>query len=165
MRIVLEILGRPADNVKDALNLLITKLSAEEGVAICEKIVHEPSLVKDTKDLYTSFAEITIEIKSIDLFFGILFAYMPSHVEILYPEKITFPNTVFNSAANQLIQRLHNYDAIVKKALFEKDAITKKLYEVAPQLFKAREPMPAPAHQQKKSKKTSLKVKKPKTNR
>ena len=34
MRIVLEILGRPADNVKDALNLLITKLSAEEGVAI-----------------------------------------------------------------------------------------------------------------------------------
>ena len=133
---VLEILGRPKEHVSEALNLLINKLGAEKGVKILEKTNHEPIPVESSKDLFTSFTELALELESLNDYFGVLFAYMPAHIEIIHPEKIAMGNIDLNELGNRLIQRLHDYDAITKKALVEKEIITKKLYEVAPHLFK-----------------------------
>ncbi len=134
--IILEILGRPKENVKEALNNLVAKLGSESGIKILEKTLHEPKPVKDSKDLFTAFADILLELDSLNNYFGILFAYMPSHVEIIHPEKIHLSNFDFNDIGNKLVLRLHDYDAITKKAIYEREILLKKLQEVAPHLFK-----------------------------
>ena len=154
VNIVIEILGRPPEHVKESLNTLLERLGSEKGVAIIEKNQHEPIPKENSKDFFTTFAELTLELESIRDYLGVLFAYMPSHIEIVQPEKINFTNTDFNDLGNKLAQRLHDYDAITKKALFEKDFLTKKLQEVAPELFN-QEPKQKEKKKTKKSKSKS----------
>ena len=136
IRIILEILGRPKENVTEALSSLVAKLGSENGIKILEKTLHEPKPVKDSKDLFTAFTEAVLELDSLDNYFGILFAYMPSHIELIHPEKLSLSNFDFNDIGNKLVLRLHDYDAITKKALYEREILAKKLQEVAPHLFK-----------------------------
>lgn len=134
--LVLEILGRPAEHIKSALSTLVERMSSEKGVKVTEKIIHEPTEVKDTKDLYTAFAEVTVEFDAVANYFGVLFAYMPSHIEIISPEKIELINIDLNELGNKLLARLHDYDALTKKAMYERDFLLGKLKEVAPEVFK-----------------------------
>ena len=134
--LVLEMLGRPPEHIKEAINTLVVRLGSEKGVKITEKKIHEPAPVQDAKDLYTAFAEITAELDSITNYFGILFAYMPAHIEIVSPENLSLKNVELNELGNKLLARLHDYDAITKTTLSEKNFLVKKLYEVAPHLFK-----------------------------
>ncbi|MBX4196566.1 hypothetical protein KW805_03185 [Candidatus Pacearchaeota archaeon] len=130
--LIIEILGRPAEHVKEALNTLVIKLGSEKGVKILEKTYHDPVAVKDAKDLFTAFAEVVVELDSIMNYFGIIFAYLPAHIEIISPESTTLKNVELNEVGHRLVQRLHDYDAITKNALMEKDFLVQKLNQLAP---------------------------------
>ena len=134
--LVFEILGRPTEHIKTALSSMMDKLGAEKGVKVIEKKVHEPTEVKESKDLYTTFAEVSIEFEAIENLLGIVFTYMPAHVEIISPANFELTNLHLNELSNTLLSRLHNYDAITKKFIYERDFLLNKLREVAPQLFK-----------------------------
>lgn len=153
--LVIEILGRPAENVKEALNTLVTKLGSEAGVKIIGKTCYDPIPAENSKNLFTAFAEITVEYDSLYNFFGVLFAYMPSHVELMHPEKITLTNTDLNDVANKLVARLHEYDSITKKALIERELLAKKLHEMAPHLFQKAEEKQQPEKPKKNTKKSA----------
>jgi hypothetical protein len=133
---VLEILGRPAEHIKNALSELVGRLGAEKGVKVMEKTIHEPVEVKESKDLYTTFAEVSVELDSLANYFGVLFAYMPAHIEIFSPTNFTLSNAEFNELGNKIIGRLHEYDAITKKFVYERNFLLSKLKEVAPELFR-----------------------------
>lgn len=135
VNIVIEILGRPKEHIKEALQSLVLRLGEEKGIKILDKTIHEPIPVKDTKDLFTTFAEVSLSLDSITNYFGVLFGYMPSHIELVNPEKLSLTNFDLNELGNKLVQRLHDYDAITKNVLVEKDMLLKKLQEVAPHLF------------------------------
>ena len=128
VNIVIEILGRPKENIINAMDLLIDRLSKEKGIKILNKKIHDPIPVENS-NLYTSFTEISLELEGISNFFGVLFAYMPSHIEIVSPENISLSNTFLNEIGNVLVQRLHNYDAITKKVVYEKQMILEKIKE------------------------------------
>jgi len=136
VNIIIEILGRPKEHIKTAIEQLIERLGKEPGVKLTEKTVHEPKEVENQKDLFTTFAEISLELGSLTSFFGILFAYMPAHVEIISPEKIEIKNTELNELGNKLIARLHDYDAITKKVIVERNIAVNELKKYAPDLFK-----------------------------
>ncbi len=136
--LILEILGRPAQHIKDALNGLLKKLGSEKGIKIISKDVHEPVPVKDS-DLFTSFADVTVELDSMQQYFGIMFSYMPAHIEIVYPENFSLANFQFNELGNRLLSRLHEYDAITKKVIFERNILVDKLKQAAPHLFSSPE--------------------------
>ena len=155
-QMILEIMGRPAEHVKEALNALIVKLGSEQGVNILDKKCHEPASVKDHSDIYTTFADITLELDEIGHYFFIIFAYMPSHIEIVQPEKFLLANFDLNDIGNGLIQRLHNYDAVTKNALAERNFLLEKIKEVSPELHKQLTTPPEKAEvKQKKSRKKS----------
>ena len=137
--IILEILGKPADHVKKALEDITTKIDSEKGISILNKTLHEPIPVQDSKTLFTTFAELDVEIESIDRYFALLFTYMPAHVEITKPENLSLSNSEFNEIGNKIVQKLHEYDAITKKTLMDKEFAVNKLKEVAPHLFKTEE--------------------------
>jgi len=157
--LVIEILGRPAKHVSEAMDTIITRMGSEKGIEILTKEIHEPAPVEKSKDLFTTFAEIEVELDSLSNYFGILFAYMPSHIEIIRPEKYNIMNSELNDLGNNLVQRLHNYDAVTKKALSDVQILTQKLQEVAPHLFKQEETQ-TPQKETKKKEKPKKKSKK-----
>lgn len=157
--LILEVLGRPAGNVTTALTGLAEKMKNEKGVKIKGNKIHAPVLVKDSKDLYTSFMEVDVEFDAVENYFGVLFAYMPSNMELIYPEKIDLTNSDLNNIANQISSRLHNYDAVTKKVIFERDILAAKLKEIAPHLFEKKEDIENKDKIVKKTKKKILKKK------
>lgn len=159
--LVLEILGRPAEHVKEALDNIVKRLGEEKGVKVIEKTFHEPILVKDSKDLFTAFVEVTATLDSLENYFGILFAYMPAHIEISSPESLGITNTNLNELGNKILMRLHDYDAITKKTLYEREILARELHKYAPHLFKKAE-APATAQSESPKKKQKPKIKKSK---
>ncbi|MEK6890275.1 MAG: hypothetical protein AABW82_03395 [Nanoarchaeota archaeon] len=156
---ILEVLGRPAENVTDALKIIVDKMKAEKELKVVSYNIHEPVPVKDSQDLFTSFVEVELELPSLNHLFSFLFVYMPANIEISYPEKINISNQDLNQMTNQLMHRMHQYDAIAKNALSEKDFLMKKLYEVAPHLFKQNPNTNQVIDQSKEQKKESKKPK------
>lgn len=128
-RLILEIIGRPAQNIVDALNGLADRMAKEKGVKMLERTVHPPIQVQDPKanDLYTTFAELLIECDSTSTFFGVVFSYMPANIEIIKPEQIGLSNSDLTGIANRIIQRLHNYDAIARRLIVDNQAMRKQL--------------------------------------
>ncbi|MBU0958475.1 MAG: hypothetical protein KKB31_00880 [Nanoarchaeota archaeon] len=127
---VLEVLGTPKDKLVPALEEIITSLEKEKGVKVIEKNINEPTELKDTKDIYTNFAEVVVKIDSILLLFAIIFKYMPAHLEISSPEKIIFTKNEFNESVNELIRRLHAYDEVARILQIEKAKMNKKIKEL-----------------------------------
>lgn len=165
VNMILEILGRPPEHIIEALNQLIAKLGTEKGVKILSKTVHEPKPIENSQGLFTAFAEITVEMDTINNYFGILFSYMPSHIELLEPEKIELTNFDLAGLANVLITRLHGYDAIAKKMMSDREFLIQKLREVAPHMFREQKNLEqeiaeTKANKAKKSKKSAKKSKK-----
>jgi len=161
VNLILEVLGRPADYVKETVEALISKISAENGIKVLEKVLHDPLPIENSKDLFTSFVELELELDSLEIYFNIIFAYMPSNIEIVKPQKLALSNLDFNLLANKLVTRLHDYDALAKKAILENEILAGKLHEVAPHLFKnqpsAQETAPEVKKPEKISKKPSKK--------
>ncbi len=140
VRFILEILGKPQEHVAQALQGLIERISNQKGIKILDKAVHEPVLVKDSKDLYTSFAEITAELDAIEHYFAIIFSYFPAHIELISPTDFSLPLFKLNEIGNFLVQRLHEYDSVAKTLLGENTILKNKLQEVAPHLFAKGQP-------------------------
>ena len=134
--LIIEILGRPEETVKEALQSMVTRLGAEKGIKIVKKNYHDPKKVEKSADLFTAFVEIEVELDSISNYFGIIFAYMPSHIELIYPENVSLSNSALNEYGNALAQRLHHYDSVTKNALVEREIVLHKLKEVSPEEFK-----------------------------
>jgi hypothetical protein len=111
--------------------------------------------VKEANDLFTSFADIEAEFETLDDYLRAVLVYMPSNIELISPEKITISNTDLTQLANVLTQRLHNYDAITKTMINERNILLTKIKEKAPDLF--REIMPQQAPQSQKTEKKSEK--------
>ncbi|RMD67645.1 hypothetical protein D6817_00970 [Candidatus Pacearchaeota archaeon] len=135
VRIVLEILGRPASTVDEALRAIVARIGAENGVTIKEKNFYEAKKVPKSKELYTAFAEVELELNSLNLLFGLMFAYLPSHVEILEPEKLNLTNVDLSEACTMIVQRMHYYDAVTKGAIRERDRVLEILKDAAPRAY------------------------------
>lgn len=134
---VIEVLGRPPEHLTDALNQLIVSIGAEKGLVVREKLVHEPTKAEGSDDLFTNFAELTLDCDSMDSYFLFVFRYMPSHIEIISPENLHLTNLEFTELANRISSRMHEYDALAKKALFERNLFMNKLKEVSPEALQS----------------------------
>lgn len=128
--LIFEMLGRPAEHLKSTLGTFIEKISEEDGVKILNKKVNEPKrLDKAKQELFTTFSEVEIEFKDLDAFFKVIFVYMPSHIEIIHPNRLDMDSYNFNSLVNEIIRRLHQYDEIAKKMIIERNILQAQLQQ------------------------------------
>jgi len=128
--LIIEILGKPADYLKEALSNLIEKLSKEKGVTLINKKIAEPKEVDKENAIYSSFVEVEIGVNDISTLMILIFSYMPSHIEIINPEFLNVKNYDLNMFFNELARRLHQYDEIAKITIMEKNILIKKLQEL-----------------------------------
>jgi hypothetical protein len=140
--IILEMLGRPKEHLEETLNKLVEALGKEKGIKISNKKVHEAKElenkdkngkiveVKPENQLYTSFAEIEMDIDDLNTLIIMTFKYMPAHIEIVSPAEFNINNFEVTGLLNEITARLHHYDAIAKSALMNNKLIAGKLQEV-----------------------------------
>ena len=124
---ILEVMGRPKEHLIETLEDFSKQINSEKGVKIIQKKINEPKLIKDQKDLFTTFAEIEFEIKELSQLVILVFKYMPAHVEILKPEKLNLTNNQAGDLLNEITGRLHKYDELAKILQYQNQALEKKL--------------------------------------
>jgi hypothetical protein len=132
VRMIIEIAGRPPEHLTETLNVLIKKIDEEKGVSVDEKIIHEPVLMKNQKDFYTSFAEIEIIVEDVAMISSLALKYMPAHIEIIEPEIIALTNSGWNDLLNETLRRLHHYDEVARVIQTEKMILENKLKSLLP---------------------------------
>jgi hypothetical protein len=124
---ILEILGRPPEHLVETLENIAKSIGEEKSVKVINKKINSPTLVKEQKDLYTSFAEIEVEVEDLIYLAVLMFKYMPAHIEIISPQNISLANTDWNDILNELTRRLHGYEEITRILQTEKTILGNKL--------------------------------------
>jgi hypothetical protein len=147
--IILDVIGKPPKHLIESLERIIDEMDKEKGVTVKMKEIKEPTLMKDQKDFYTTFAEIEVEVEEVLYLAVLLFKYMPAHIEIISPEIIGLTNNSLNDLLNELARRLHGYDEVARMVQMEKGILQKKIKELSEEKI-----------QLKKNQKTTKKSKK-----
>ncbi len=126
-KFILEIIGRPAEHIISSLNDLVVRMGQEKGAVILNKEIHKPKQVEKTDNLWTSFADVELEFNSVQHFLNVVMTYMPAHVEVFSPENFQFNTFELNELTNFIVGKLHNYDALAKKLMSEREILINKL--------------------------------------
>jgi len=148
---ILDIIGRPPEHLVESLEKIIENMEKEKGVILKSKQIKEPTLMKDQKDFYTTFAEIEVEVDEILYLAILMFKYMPAHIEIISPELIALSNNGFNDILNELTRRLHGYDEIARIMQIEKQILLKKIQELGGEIPAQVMPLQTPPPQTQKN--------------
>ena len=128
--LIFEMLGRPAEHLKNTLFQFIDKISQEKGVEVVNKKIHEPKRLEEAKEeLYTTFAETEFNFQDLPSMLKIVFMYMPSHIEIIDPEELRIKNFDLNVLMSELARKLHQYDEITKRLAIERNILYRQLQE------------------------------------
>tara|TARA_Y100000310_G_C20623956_1_gene784830 strand:- start:1093 stop:1617 length:525 start_codon:yes stop_codon:yes gene_type:complete len=129
---VFEVMGRPPEHLKKALEEHISTLGKNKGVEITRKEVHEPKpLEKEgVEDLFTTFAEVEVLVDNINLIFEITLNMLPAHAEILEPAEIKLKNFDLSGVISNLSIKLHKYDEVAKTITMERTVLINRLQEM-----------------------------------
>jgi len=127
--VIYEILGRPKEYIKTTLEQLIDRIGENTGIKIIERKVHEPHLldeekiknVEDNKEVFSTFAEVELEVDNLIIVFNLILNTLPSSIEIIKPSELILKNFDLNSVLSELAIKLHRYDETAKYLLLEKN--------------------------------------------
>ncbi len=129
--IIIEIMGYPIEHVSESLKNHIAGLGKLDGVEIFSESYSKPKKIEEAKaELYTCFAEVELETESFSKMIDVIFGFMPSSIEILSPENITFNVSGATDFFNNLTGRLHRYDEVAKIAQIKNRQLAVKLVEL-----------------------------------
>ncbi|MFA5258516.1 MAG: hypothetical protein WC979_04255 [Candidatus Pacearchaeota archaeon] len=119
---IYEVLGRPPEHIKAALEDFIDKLNSQKGIKVESKKIHEPTPCEDehAKDLFTTFAEVELLIDNLNLLFSVVYNTLPASVEIIGPSEMNLKNFDLSSIITDLTLKLHKYDEVAKTISIEK---------------------------------------------
>jgi hypothetical protein len=132
-RLIIEIAGSPKENIDKALLLLGEKFG--EGVSemkVIKKSVREPQQIKGHEHIWSGFMEFEVDIRDLPSALGIIFDYLPSSIEIVEPDQLLVQIADINVIMNDLVARLHQYDAELKIMRAENSMLKRKLAQYEP---------------------------------
>jgi len=118
-RTVIEVLGKPKEHVENAMKGYIKKIKTDEKFKVLREEYAE--LKKQESDLWSTFAELEIEVPEVKVLIGFCFDYMPSIIEILSPNRLEITEEDLSIFFNDLQARLHQVDMIAKQVKMEND--------------------------------------------
>jgi len=130
-RMILEIVGKPKEHLIETLEKISKEIGEEEGVEMQEKKIHEPEVMKDQEGLFVTFAEIEITVDNPLSLATLMFKYMPSHIEVIEPEKLNITNGGYSDILNELVRRLHGYDELARVFEIEKNILENQIKKLS----------------------------------
>ena len=129
---IFEVMGRPPEHLKKALEKYVDKLGENKGVEISKKNIHEPKPVEKegAEGLFTTFAEVEVIVDNVNIIFDITLNMLPAHAEIIEPEDLVLKNFDLSGIISNLSIKLHKYDEIAKTITMERNILVKRLQEM-----------------------------------
>jgi hypothetical protein len=101
--------------------------------------VHEPHLLDEKKvknlpledpNIFSTFAEVELEVDNLMLIFNLILNTLPSNIEIIEPEELQLKNFDASSLLSDLTIKLHRYDEVTKALLLEKNQLVNVIEEM-----------------------------------
>ncbi len=130
---IFEMMGKPPEYLKEILEKYIKSLEIE-GVKLLNHKLSEPKEIESKKGeksfLYSTFAEVELEIDNLNLLFGVVFRMLPSHVEVIEPADFNLKNFDLSAILSDLAIKLHKFDEIVKVLMMERDNFAAQLNQI-----------------------------------
>ncbi len=123
-RIIIEIVGKPKEHIEKALKLVVEKIKEQKGLQIVEEKLFD---AEKQDEMFSTFAELGVLFKDIETLVGFCFDFMPSSIEILDPEKLSFDSNEFAGLINDLLAKLHQMTLKMVQNDIEKKALKKNM--------------------------------------
>lgn len=111
-KVTFQIQGKPKKHVEETLKNYVNKVGEDEDIEIVKSHFEK---VEKQEDLWSSFAEVDIKVKSLEKFTWLCINFMPASIEILEPAEFSFKNNELQNWLNDVLSRLHQVDAIAKQ--------------------------------------------------
>jgi len=111
-RAIIEMLGAPKEHIEKTLKAYVEGLRKEGKKITAEEYAEaEPS-----GKFFSTFAEIEIEFNDAEEVLSFCFDNMPSSIEIMNPEKLTFESNLLTGFLNDLLAKIHQVDSVLKES-------------------------------------------------
>jgi len=105
-RFIIQIAGKPIENVSKALVMVEEKLKSDENkFNVLESEIIEPEF-DETTTMFSGFIEVLIRFSEISEILGFIVDYTPNSVEIEEPEKLEFTSNEFTGILNDMSSNL-----------------------------------------------------------
>ena len=118
---VVEILGTPKEHVEETMKMVMGK--AKDNYNLISETTYA---AEEIEGLWSTFADLEVDFKSMDQLIGFCFDFMPSSIEIIEPMQFSIKCTDMANLLNDLLAKLHRYDMIVKNLNAENIILKKK---------------------------------------
>jgi len=136
--LIVEIVGRPANHVKESLVAHVNQLNSIKGVKMTSMNVSEPKEIqlpeqeqaREVQPMYTCFAEVEITTENLSKLIEVVFDYMPASVEIIEPNDLDFNLSQATAFLNDLAGRLHKYDEIAKISQMQTQQLAARFQQI-----------------------------------
>ena len=113
---IVEMAGRPAEHLKEALERHIGVLNDVKDIRVHEVKLTEPRSIEGSNGMFTAFAEADFECESFARLSETMFDFMPSSVEVIDPPKVVMTTGDATNLLNNISGRMHRYDEFAKIA-------------------------------------------------
>ena len=101
--------GALSDYLKEIVNLI----NQRNDITVLADKVETPKLISD--NVFTSFVEVTVEIKNFSGVLGFIIDFGPVNIEILEPEGVVkIDSGELEGVINDFIAKIHEYDKRLK---------------------------------------------------
>ena len=129
-RFIIQIAGKPVENVEKALGHVLDKLKSEKDkFKLLESSIEKPELNEEST-LYSGFLDISASFVDVKSILEFILDYTPTSIEIEDPENIEITNDVLTGVLNDMsnfilasqneIRKLRAHSHILAKKLDEK---------------------------------------------
>jgi hypothetical protein len=129
-QIILEVLGKPKEHVKDTLEKISKDFEKEKDISVVSQMFGEPKELEKSNGFFTGFLQIEFEAKNIDHIMMVCFKYMPANIDIITPEEIKVKNNLMNDFFNELLRKLHGYDEVARVLQIERINLIRQIEEI-----------------------------------
>ena len=124
IKTLVEIAGFPESHVNEIMEKIIEKLEKENGIKIIKKNVGKAEKVKE---MYSSFADLELDVDNLQVLMGFCFDYTPTSIEIVDIKELTFKVKELTNSLNDMLAKLHQYNYLVTNIHAENTVLKQKL--------------------------------------
>ena len=121
VRTIIEMLGSPKEHIESTMKQYLETLKEKDSFEIIKQTI-EPAELIEEKKLYSTYVELEIWFDNADALISFCFDSLPSSIEILEPDHMSFPSTTFSTMLNDLQAKLHHLDMALKNHNADKQA-------------------------------------------
>lgn len=115
VRFMLQIAGKPVENVEKALDIVFNKIRDSKDWKFLEGEIIEPELDGETT-MFSGLIEVLLKFEDAEKVLEFIVDYTPNSIEVEDPEKLEFDIAGFNSILNVISARFLNMSNDLRKA-------------------------------------------------